>query len=148
LEFEVILSLFTVIQSHFCGIPKHRCPSCRKKTWDSTVEVAVVLVTDSQGEGASMSKAALVPGPNGRSLMVEGLDQARVKSLGQGYFPEVQRIQPNYGFPFCPSVGMCPKAHPANIPRPSDPLIGVVDVMVQSCLKQEPPHRWPACAPE
>jgi hypothetical protein len=50
--------------------------SCRRKTWDSTVEVAVVIVTDSQGKGASMSEAALVPGPNGSRLVVEGLDQA------------------------------------------------------------------------
>src|ERR1035441_1952370 len=61
----------------FAGIPilnilrrysptvQFRTQGCRSKTWDSTVEVAVVVVTDSQGKGASMSEAALVPGPNG-----------------------------------------------------------------------------------
>lgn len=115
-------------------MPVYPAPLRKNKTWDSTVEVAVVLVTDSQGKGASMSETALVPGPNGRSLVMEGLDEACVKRLGQGYFPEVQCIQPNYGPPFRPSVGTCPKAHPANIPRPGDPLIAVVDVTVESCL--------------
>src|ERR1017187_8379027 len=47
-----------------CASPPEQS-SCRRKTWDSTVEVAVVIVTDSQGKGAPMSEAALVPGPNG-----------------------------------------------------------------------------------
>jgi hypothetical protein len=94
----------------------------------------VVIVTDSQGKGASMSEAALVPGPNGRRLVVEGLDQACVKGLGQGYFPQAQCVQTNYGFPFRPSVGTRQEAHPANIPRPGDPVIVVVDITVQSCF--------------
>src|ERR1035438_6720115 len=111
-----------------------RCLHAERKTWDSTVGVAVVIVTDSRGKGASMSEAALVPGPNERSLLVEGLDQACVEGLGQGYFPQVQCVQSNYGLPFRPSVGTCPKAHPANVRGPGDPLIAVVDVTVQSCL--------------
>ena len=93
-----------------------------------------------------MSKAALVPGHNGRRLALEGLDQACVEGLGQGYLPQVQCVQPNYGLPFRPSVGTCPKANPANVCRPGDPLIVVVGVAVQFCLQSISSHWWPASA--
>jgi hypothetical protein len=78
----------------------------------------------------------------------EGFQQAGIECLGQGYFPQVQYVQLGYGLPVRPSVGTCVKAHPANVRRPSDPAILVLDVTVELRLKPKFSHASHINAPD
>src|ERR1035438_2847719 len=64
------IPIWNILWRH-CPTVWFRTQGCKNlRTRDSTVEVAVVVVTDSQGKGASMSKAASVPGPRSEEWRV------------------------------------------------------------------------------